>query len=126
MEAWADSKGFWIGRALENRHEISTEKETFLLNTNLQLQEIENEMKKIEETIATDIEIIELRKYVERAANSQMKNGVITAIMDAHRAYLQFCYELLQQRITKKEYDNALIYILAVLGVKIDGWIGAD
>ena len=45
---------------------------------------------------------------------------------DAHRACLQFCYELLQQRITRKEYDSVLVCALAVLGVKSDGWIGAD
>jgi len=58
---------------------VATEKETFLLNTNLQLQEIENEIKKIQETIETDTEIIGLRKYVEQSAGSQMRNGTITA-----------------------------------------------
>ena len=54
------------------------------------------------------------------------KGGVITAMTDAHRACLQFCHELLQQRITKKEYDSVLVCALAVLGVKSDGWMGAD
>lgn len=57
---------------------VATEKETFLLNNSLQLQEIDNEIKKSEEIIKTDTEIIGLREYVEKSANSQLKNGVIT------------------------------------------------
>ena len=57
---------------------VTTEKETFLLNNSLQLQEMDNEIKKSEEIIKTDTEIIGLREYVEKSANSQLKNGVIT------------------------------------------------
>jgi outer membrane protein TolC len=57
---------------------VATEKETFLLNNTLQLQEMDNEIKKSEEIIKTDTEIIGLREYVEKSANSQLKNGVIT------------------------------------------------
>jgi outer membrane protein TolC len=58
---------------------VATEKETFLLNNSLQLQEMDNEIKKSEEIIKNDTEIIALREYVEKSANSQLKNGVITA-----------------------------------------------
>jgi len=58
---------------------VTTEKETFLLNNSLQLQEMNNEILKSEEIIKTDSEIIGLREYVEKSANSQLKNGVITA-----------------------------------------------
>ena len=57
---------------------VATEKETFLLNNSLQLQEMDNEIKKSEEIIKTDTDIIGLREYVEKSANSQLKNGVIT------------------------------------------------
>lgn len=57
---------------------VATEKETFLLNNSLQLQEMNNEIKKSEEIIKTDTEIIALREYVEKSANAQLKNGVIT------------------------------------------------
>lgn len=57
---------------------VETEKETFLLNNSLQLQEMNNEIKKTEEIIKTDTEIIGLREYVEKSANAQLKNGVIT------------------------------------------------
>ena len=57
---------------------VATEKETFLLNNSLQLQEMDNEIKKSEDIIKTDTEIIGLREYVEKSANAQLKNGVIT------------------------------------------------
>ena len=57
---------------------VASEKETFLLNNSLQLQEMSNEIQKSEEIIKTDSEIIGLREYVEKSANAQLKNGVIT------------------------------------------------
>ncbi|UQD56608.1 TolC family protein [Flavobacterium sp. K5-23] len=58
---------------------ISSEKETFKLNTNLQLQEMKNEIKKLNEVISTDIEIIALREYILKSSDAQLRNGVITA-----------------------------------------------
>ena len=58
---------------------VATEKETFLLNNALQLQEMENEIHKIEAIINTDFEIISLREYVVKSSDSQLKNGVITS-----------------------------------------------
>ncbi len=58
---------------------VSTEKETFLLNNTLQLQEMENEIHKTEAVINTDSEIISLREYVVKSSDSQLKNGVITS-----------------------------------------------
>lgn len=58
---------------------VSTEKETFLLNNKLQLQEMENEIYKTEAVINTDSEIISLREYVVKSSDSQLKNGVITS-----------------------------------------------
>jgi outer membrane protein TolC len=58
---------------------ISTEKETFLLNINLQLQEMENEISKAESFLKTDDDIIDLREYVVKSADAQLKNGVITS-----------------------------------------------
>ena len=47
-------------------------------------------------------------------------------LTDVQRACLQFCYELLRERITRKEYDSAIVCALAVLGVKEQGWRGPD
>jgi outer membrane protein TolC len=58
---------------------IATEKETFQLNNTIQLQEINAEILKSKTNIATDSEIIALREFIEKTANSQLKNGVITS-----------------------------------------------
>jgi outer membrane protein TolC len=57
---------------------VTSEKETFLLNNSLQLQEMNNEIKKMESLIKDDTEIISLREYVEKSASAQLKNGVVT------------------------------------------------
>lgn len=58
---------------------IDTESETFLLNTNIELEQLQTEIDKISAFIKTDIEIIALRKEVLESAESQLKNGVITS-----------------------------------------------
>lgn len=58
---------------------VQTEKETFLLQTQMQVQEMENEIQKLEAMMATDAEIITLRESVLQASAAQMKNGVITS-----------------------------------------------
>ena len=58
---------------------VTTEKETFLLNTDLQLQDMENEVNKLQEVIVTDTDIISLREYVVKSSDAQLRNGVITS-----------------------------------------------
>lgn len=58
---------------------IDTETETFTLKTNIELKQQREEIGKIESFIASDLEIINLRKDVLKSADSQLKNGVITA-----------------------------------------------
>ena len=62
-----------------NKDIINTDIEVFELNTNLELQQQEADINTIEDFIATDSEIIQLRKMVLKSAESQLKNGVITA-----------------------------------------------
>lgn len=62
-----------------NKDIINTDIEVFELNTNLELQQQEADISTIEDFIATDSEIIQLRKMVLKSAESQLKNGVITA-----------------------------------------------
>lgn len=82
---------------------VATEKETFLLNNSLQLQEMENEIKKTEEIIKTDSAIISLREYVEKSANAQLKNGVITT-----SEYLVEFTNLFEVRINQKWHEIQL------------------
>jgi Orsellinic acid/F9775 biosynthesis cluster protein D len=42
------------------------------------------------------------------------------------KACLDFCIELLNQTVTQREYDSALVCALAILGVHEDGWKGPD
>jgi outer membrane protein TolC len=62
-----------------NKDIIDTEAETFKLNTKTELNQQQREMEKIEAFIASDLEIIKLRKEVLKSADSQLKNGVITS-----------------------------------------------
>ncbi|WP_396171557.1 TolC family protein [Flavobacterium sp.] len=82
---------------------VATEKETFLLNNSLQLQEMNNEIQKSEEIIKTDTEIIGLREYVEKSSNAQLKNGVITT-----SEYLVEFTNLYESRTNQKLHEIQL------------------
>lgn len=66
-------------KALDVSKEIITsEKETFELNNKMQLEEQDYEIKKIEQLLLTDSEIIQIREKVIKSSDAQLKNGVIT------------------------------------------------
>ena len=58
---------------------ISTEKETFETNNQMQLNELKSEILKMETIIKTDVQIIQLREKVLQSYDSQLRNGVITS-----------------------------------------------
>lgn len=62
-----------------NKKIVDIQKETFLLNTNTQLTQQLAEINKLKQLVASDDEIINLRKSVTDAAKAQLENGVITA-----------------------------------------------
>ncbi|MEP0134118.1 MAG: TolC family protein [Eudoraea sp.] len=62
-----------------NKDIIDTETNVFNLNTSIELRQQQSEIDKISGFIASDIEIIKLRKEVLNAADSQLRNGVITS-----------------------------------------------
>lgn len=62
-----------------NNKIVDIQKDLFLLNTNTQLKQQQSEIDKIQQLIAKDDEIIELRTSVKDAAKAQLENGVITA-----------------------------------------------
>ncbi len=62
-----------------NKQFVDVQKETFLLNTNMELKQQLSEINKLQQLIAADNEIIGLRQQVKEAARSQLENGVITA-----------------------------------------------
>jgi outer membrane protein TolC len=60
-----------------NRKGINLQKETFLLNTNIQLKQQDAELDKLSGLLSADDEIIALRGSVKKAAAAQLENGVI-------------------------------------------------
>lgn len=64
---------------LINKDLVDNETEIFKLNTNIELNKQQKEIDKIKAFIASDLDIINLRKEVLKSAESQLKNGVITS-----------------------------------------------
>lgn len=60
------------------RHEIEARRETFLLNTRLDLLNRQEEIRRLSEQLRDDEEIIELRTSVKEAAEAKLQNGVIS------------------------------------------------
>ena len=75
---WNKTKG--QKQSLEiNKEIINTQKETFELNTNLELVQLQSEIDKLQDFIDMDSEIIRIRENMVKSAASQLKNGVITS-----------------------------------------------
>lgn len=64
---------------LINRDIVNNEAEVFNLNTSIEMTQQETEINKIKTFIASDSAIIELRKKILKASDSQLKNGIITS-----------------------------------------------
>lgn len=62
-----------------NKQIIDIQQETFLLNTNTQLKQQQSDIEKLQQLVATDDAIIDLRHQVTEAARAQLENAVITA-----------------------------------------------
>ena len=83
-----------------NKAIVDNETEIFKLNTNIELQQLQSEINKIENFINSDLEIINLRKEVLKSADSQLRNGVITS--SAYITELTNLYEDENTLITHK------------------------
>ena len=62
-----------------NKEMIDTDEAIFKLNTNIELDQNKSEIEKISAFIPNDNSIISLQKNILKTAESQLKNGVITA-----------------------------------------------
>ncbi len=82
---------------------VNTEKETFQLNTEMQLKAAGYEISKMEAMIEADNEIIILREKVLKSATSQLKNGVITS-----SEYLTEFNSLYESMISQKLHEIQL------------------
>lgn len=61
-----------------NRESIETERETFLYNTKMSLQQQDGDLNKYQQLLKKDISAVELRTSVRKSAEAQLSNGVIT------------------------------------------------
>jgi RecQ family ATP-dependent DNA helicase len=89
-------------------------------------EEEEMEVEEVEDEImADDVNeaIDEMETEEDRAAEGISEPETLSSIQ---KACLEFCIALLSQSIMRKEYDSPLVCALAVLGVKEDGWKGAE
>ena len=57
---------------------VQTEKENFELNNKMELQQLDKDIKKMEELLESDLEIIQIHEKIVKSADAQMRNGVIT------------------------------------------------
>jgi outer membrane protein TolC len=62
-----------------NQQTVDLQKNVFLLNTQAGLQQQKADIEKYAALVATDSEIIQLRRQVTEAAKAQLENAVITA-----------------------------------------------
>ena len=102
-----------------NKDIINTQKETFELNNNLELVNLQTEIDKFQELIVLDEAIISLRENMVKSAESQLKNGVITSsgfiseFTDLYEAKsnlnlhkTQLLLQQIQYQITKGTYSK--------------------
>ena len=62
-----------------NKQKTDIQRNTFLFNTNLQISQQQNEIKKMQRMIASDDEIIQLRRNIKEATRIKMENGIVSA-----------------------------------------------
>ena len=82
---------------------VASEKETFELNIKMQLEEQDFEIKKLEQLLFSDAEIIQIREKVIKSADAQLKNGVITS-----SEYLVELTHLFEAKNSLKEHEVQL------------------
>jgi hypothetical protein len=62
-----------------NRQNVAVQKETFLFNTNVVLQQQTEDILKLKKILQTDEEIITIRTHIKETALAQLNYGVITS-----------------------------------------------
>lgn len=66
-----------LGKLRTARQQIDIQRDIFLFNTRLQTTREEGEIARLRKAVASDSRIVELRRAVRMAAESQLENGVI-------------------------------------------------
>ena len=104
-----------LKKASLNIHQdlIQNEVEIFELNTKIELQQLEKEIEKTQQLMASDAEIILLRKSILQSVDAQLKNGLITtsnyleAVTQLHEDEI-FFQTLVIELLLKTESYNLL------------------
>jgi len=91
-------------------------------------EEEEEEMEDEDEGDETMADVDEAIDEMETDTAEPTANAISEAerLSSIQKACLEFCIALMSQLITRREYDSPLVCALAVLGVKEDGWKGAE
>ena len=94
-----------------NKDIVDTNTEVFKLNTNIELKQQQKDINTIEDFIATDSEIIKLQRAVLKSADSQFKNGIITAsaylteLTNLYEDENQLAVHAIQLQLAKANYN---------------------
>lgn len=75
--------GFYTGERTKkiielNKKSLELEKQTFLFNTNIDIQNQQAKIKQIKDTMSYDDEIVKLRTNIKKSSEIKMKQGTIT------------------------------------------------
>jgi hypothetical protein len=84
----------------------------------------EEEIDEMDEIDENDEEDMETEQGTTEAGCAEGNQAI--GLSRIQKACLSFCIALMDQRITRREYDSPLVCALAVLGVKEEGWKGAE
>lgn len=112
----------------QKKHEWKSPKYRF---TSQQRKAWEELVTKAEERVGEEEQKEEQEQREEEEGQEEEETGSSDALEERElgileRACLNFCIALLDQQITRREYDSALVCALAILGVKENGWRGPD
>ncbi|KAG9193950.1 hypothetical protein G6011_03985 [Alternaria panax] len=89
-------------------------------------EEEEMEVEDREDETMADVDEVIDEMETDTAEPTANAIGEPETLSSIQKACLEFCIALLSQAITRKEYDSPLVCALAVLGVKENGWKGAE
>jgi hypothetical protein len=84
----------------------------------------EEEIDEMDEIDENDEEDMKTEQGTTKAGCAEGNQAI--GLSRIQKACLGFCIALMDQRIMRREYDSPLVCALAVLGVKEEGWKGAE
>ena len=97
-----------------SRSSINVQRELYLLNANITVEQYRNDMEKYNNLLKDDKELVALREEIKRSAKAQLDNGVITSsdylreVNAADQARQQQLLHELQLLQTQLDYSDYL------------------